>query len=85
MGWPPLLYAVVYYVLIISTAQKPGKIILLLCQKFSECVCINTLSAAWFWRFSQKTTAVFNCLTNALAPPPIVLESCSAAQMDRPV
>jgi len=26
-----------------------------------------------------KKTAVFGCLTNALAPPPIALESCSTA------
>jgi len=45
---------------------------------------INTLRAAWFRRFSQKT-AVFGCLTNALAPPPIALESCSTAETDRPV
>jgi len=32
-----------------------------------------------------KETAVFGCLTNALAPPPIAPESCSMAQMDRPV
>jgi len=32
-----------------------------------------------------KKTAVFGCLTNALAPPPIALESCSTAQMDQPV
>jgi len=25
---------------------------------------------------SAKKTAVFGCLTNALAPPPIALESC---------
>jgi len=36
-------------------------------------------------RFQPKKTAVFGCLTNALAPPLIVLESCSTAQMDRPV
>jgi len=29
-----------------------------------------------------KKTAVFGCLTNALAPPPIALESCSTAQTD---
>jgi len=29
--------------------------------------------------------AVIGCLTNAIAPPPIVLESCSVAQADRPV
>jgi len=46
---------------------------------------INTLRAAWFRRFLQKETAVFGCLTNALAPPPIALESSSAAQTDRPV
>jgi len=31
--------------------------------------------------FSLKP-AVFGCLTNALAPPPIVLKSCSRAQTD---
>jgi len=34
---------------------------------------------------SALKTAVFDCLTNALAPPPIALESCSRAQTDRPV
>jgi len=34
--------------------------------------------------FSLKT-AVFSCLAKALAPPPIVLESCSRTQTDRPV
>jgi len=29
--------------------------------------------------------AVVSCLTNAIAPLPIVLEICSRAQMDRPV
>jgi len=44
-----------------------------------------------FWRltgfgdFCKKKTAVFGCLTNALAPPPIALDSCSTAQTDRPV
>jgi len=33
----------------------------------------------------RKKTAVFGCLTNALSPLPIALESCSAAQTDRPV
>jgi len=33
----------------------------------------------------RKKTAVFGCLTNALAPPPIALESYSTAQTDRPV
>jgi len=33
-------------------------------------------------RFRLKKTAVFGCLTNALAPPPIALESCSRAQLD---
>jgi len=32
-----------------------------------------------------KKTAVFGCLTNSLALPPIALESCSSAQTDRPV
>ena len=34
---------------------------------------------------SAEKTAVSGCLTNALAPPPIVLESCSMAQNNRPV
>jgi len=29
--------------------------------------------------------AVFSCLTNAIAPLPIALESCSMAETDRPV
>jgi len=29
--------------------------------------------------------AVVNCLTNTLAPPPIVLESCSKAQTNQTV
>jgi len=33
----------------------------------------------------RKKTAVFGCLTIALAPPPIALESCLTAQTDRPV
>ena len=33
----------------------------------------------------RKKTAVFGCLTNALAPRPIALKSCSTAQMDQPV
>jgi len=33
----------------------------------------------------RKKTAVFGCLTNALAPPPIAPESCSTAQTDWPV
>jgi len=32
--------------------------------------------------FSLKS-AVFSCLTNAIAPPPIALESCSRAQTDQ--
>ena len=46
---------------------------------------LNTFRATWFRRFFAKKTAVFCCLTNALAPLPIALESCSAAQTDRPV
>jgi len=38
---------------------------------------LNSLASARIQRFSQKQTAVFGCLTSALAPPPIVLESCS--------
>jgi len=29
--------------------------------------------------------AVVSCLTNAIAPPPIALESCSNPETDRPV
>jgi len=46
---------------------------------------LNSLASGWFWRFSQKKTAVFGCVTSALAPPPIALESYSTAQTDRPV
>jgi len=38
-----------------------------------------------FGDFRKKKRAVFGCLTNALVPPPIALESCSTAQTDRPV
>ena len=38
-----------------------------------------------FSDFHKKKPAVFGCLTNALAPPLIALESCSTAQTDRPV
>jgi len=34
---------------------------------------------------SALKTAIFSCLTNALAPLPIARESCSTAQTDRPV
>jgi len=34
---------------------------------------------------SAYKTAVFGCLTNAIAPLPIVLESYSRTQTDRPV
>jgi len=37
-----------------------------------------------FGNFCKKT-AVFGCFTNALAPPPIALKSCSTDQTDRPV
>jgi len=46
---------------------------------------VNTLASGWFWQFSQKKTAVFGFLTDALAPPPIALDSCSTAQTDQPV
>ena len=57
-----------------------------------QCTCtqlkfqnVNTLAPGWFRQFSQKNPAIFGCLTNALAPLPIALESCSTAQTDRPV
>jgi len=37
------------------------------------------------FRFWSKKWQFLVALTNALAPPPIVLESCSRAQTDRPV
>jgi len=37
-----------------------------------------------YFDFSLKP-AVVSCLTNALAPPPIALESCSMAQTDQTV
>jgi len=51
-------------------------------------VSVNTLrTGIQYIRTSilAKKTAVFGCLTNALAPPLIALESCSRAQTDRPV
>jgi len=33
----------------------------------------------------QPKPAVFRYLTNAIAPPPIALKSCSSAQMDQSV
>ena len=49
-----------------------------------NCVLLTLLEPAGFGDFRKKT-AVFGCLTNDLAPPPIALESCSTAQTDRPV
>jgi len=48
-------------------------------------VILTLLEPHGFGNFHKKKTAVFGCLTNTLAPPPITLESCSAAQTDRPV
>ena len=48
----------------------------------------NTLKAGLRYirtSISAEKTAVFGCLTNALAPPPIALESCWMAQKNRPV
>jgi len=46
---------------------------------------LNTLASGWFWRFSQKKTAVFGCLTNAVAPLPIALRELFNSSTDRPV
>jgi len=54
-------------------------------QNSEELQKMENYCSGWFRRFSQKKPAVFGCLTNALAPPPIALESCSTAQTDRPV
>jgi len=69
------------------TQCKVGLFVSLCCttNAFEWHTQFNTFRAAWFRRFSQKKTAVFGCLTNTLAPPPIALESCSAAQTDQPV
>jgi len=80
-----------------STAETKGEQCLKNCSKLNlYCkldkndrhnltLSLNTFTVAWFRQFSQKKTAVFSCLTNALAPPPIALKSCSVAQTDRPV
>ena len=49
------------------------------------CKLLTLLEPPGFSDFRKKQTAVFGCLTNALAPPPIALERCSAAQKDQPV
>jgi len=46
--------------------------------------CLTPWRLGGFGDFRKKT-AVFGCLTNALAPLPIALESCSTPQTDRPV
>jgi len=49
---------------------------------------LNTLRASVQYictSISAYKTAVLTCVTNALAPPPIALESCSRAQTDQPV
>jgi len=67
-----------------------------LCQRKSEnaaaerqdCGAFNTLRTGVRYirtSISAEKTAVFACLTNVLAPPPIALESCSRPQTDRPV
>jgi len=54
----------------------------------AACLHFHNLLTLWclggFGNFRKKT-AVFSCLTNALAPLPIALESCSTAQTDQPV
>ena len=55
--------------------------------KLEKLPVVNSLAAGlWYIHtlISALITAVFGCLTNALAPPPIALESCSTAQMDQP-
>jgi len=47
------------------------------------CIENKHLKPPGFGDFCKKK--VFGCLTNALALSPIALESCSAAQTDRPV
>jgi len=52
------------------------------------CEHVSTLEPAYdilVLRFRPKKTAVFGCLTYALARLPISLESCSRAQTDWPV
>jgi len=49
---------------------------------------VNSLAASLRYirtLISAEKTAVFGCFTNAPAPPPIALESCSTAQTDQPV
>jgi len=54
-------------------------------QPLTLCNRLTPWRLGGFGDFRKKKTAVFGCLTNALASPPIVLESCSTAQTDRPV
>jgi len=48
---------------------------------------LNTMSQSMIYSYFEigLKPAVVSCLTNAIAPPPIVLESCSRAQTDWPV
>jgi len=54
------------------------------CVSDKNFTCLTPWRLGGFGNFPKKT-AVFGCLTNALAPPLIALESCSTAQTDRPV
>ena len=71
---------------IVSTTEKVETKIYFLNEPELTCSCMHLtlLRPGGFGDFRKKT-AVFGCLTNALAPPPIALESCSTAQTDRPV
>jgi len=78
-------YLVDSFAMYLCSFQKVNKKNLTFCQTSATVNMHLTL-----WRLAgfgdfRKKRAVFGCLTNALAPPPIALESCSTAQTDRPV
>jgi len=61
-----------------------------------SCLFLQEIGKTYFKHFKGRSTnisyldfglkpAVYGCHTNAIAPPPITLESCSRAQTDRPV
>jgi len=80
---------------VLQNCLKPLKLgfwhIQIQCRKVWKCALmfvnfcgLTLLEPRGFGDFRKKT-AVFGGLSNALAPPPIALESCSVAQTDRPV
>jgi len=67
-----------------TTTVEQISLFKLICSKNDRLIYLTPWRLGGFGDFRKKT-AVFGCLTNALARPPIALESCSTAQTDRPV